>query len=102
MYSMHPETAFLAQDATWHNGRNYRYAFFRFSPGDLAPSYWINMGAMAISTLAGSLLIVNAPHAPYLLAALAFPAPARQTDLTVRPPLCQIRARISHATSLLT
>lgn len=28
----------------------YRYAFFRFSPGDLAPPYWINMGAMAIST----------------------------------------------------
>ncbi|MCB1426517.1 MAG: tellurite resistance/C4-dicarboxylate transporter family protein, partial [Notoacmeibacter sp.] len=23
----------------------YRYAFFHFSPGDLAPPYWINMGA---------------------------------------------------------
>jgi tellurite resistance protein TehA-like permease len=46
----------------------YRYAFFRFRPGDLAPPYWINMGAMAISTLAGSLLIANAsPDAPYLL-----------------------------------
>lgn len=44
----------------------YRYLFFRFSPDDLAPPYWINMGAMAISALAGSLLIVNAPHAPFL------------------------------------
>ncbi|MDG4880459.1 tellurite resistance/C4-dicarboxylate transporter family protein [Mesorhizobium sp. WSM4884] len=50
----------------------YRYAFFRFSPGDLAPPYWINMGAMAISTLAGSLLILNAPHAPYLMSLLPF------------------------------
>src|SRR5690606_29098408 len=32
----------------------YRYTFFRLSPADLAPPYWINMGAMAISTLAGS------------------------------------------------
>ncbi|THF55569.1 C4-dicarboxylate ABC transporter [Mesorhizobium composti] len=50
----------------------YRYAFFRFSPGDLAPPYWINMGAMAISALAGSLLILNAPHAPYLSSLLPF------------------------------
>lgn len=50
----------------------YRYAFFRFSPADLAPPYWINMGAMAISTLAGSLLILNAPHAPYLTSLLPF------------------------------
>ena len=45
----------------------YRYTFFRFSPGDLSPPYWINMGAMAISTLAGSLLVINAPDAPFLL-----------------------------------
>jgi tellurite resistance protein TehA-like permease len=50
----------------------YRYAFFRFSPGDLSPPYWINMGAMAISTLAGSLLIVNAPDAPFLESILPF------------------------------
>ncbi len=50
----------------------YRYAFFRFSPGDLAPPYWINMGAMAISTLAGSLLIANAPDAPFLRSLLPF------------------------------
>ncbi|HVO89016.1 MAG TPA: tellurite resistance/C4-dicarboxylate transporter family protein [Casimicrobiaceae bacterium] len=48
----------------------YRYTFYAFAPSDLAPPYWINMGAMAISTLAGSLLILNAPDAP-LLASLA-------------------------------
>jgi len=50
----------------------YRYAFFRFSPDDLAPPYWINMGAMAISTLAGSLLIENAPQAPWLMSLMPF------------------------------
>ena len=50
----------------------YRYTFFPLSPGDLSPPYWINMGAMAISTLAGSLLIINAPDAPFLLSLLAF------------------------------
>jgi tellurite resistance protein TehA-like permease len=50
----------------------YRYTFFRFSPGDLAPPYWINMGAMAISTLAGAVLITNTPHAPFLLSILPF------------------------------
>lgn len=50
----------------------YRYTFFRFAPGDLAPPYWINMGAMAISTLAGSLLILNAPDAPFLLSLQPF------------------------------
>ncbi|MGB6009178.1 tellurite resistance/C4-dicarboxylate transporter family protein [Castellaniella sp.] len=50
----------------------YRYVFFRFSPDDLSPPYWINMGAMAISTLAGSLLILNAPHAPFLVSLLPF------------------------------
>ena len=44
----------------------YRYLFFPFAAGDLAPPYWINMGAMAISVLAGSLLIVNTPDAPFL------------------------------------
>ncbi|HEY8595463.1 MAG TPA: tellurite resistance/C4-dicarboxylate transporter family protein [Devosiaceae bacterium] len=44
----------------------YRYTFFPFAPGDLSPPYWINMGAMAISTLAGSQLIANAPDAWFL------------------------------------
>ena len=50
----------------------YRYTFFKFSPGDLAPPYWINMGAMAISALGGSLLIVNSPDAPFLRSILPF------------------------------
>lgn len=50
----------------------YRYTFFPFSPSDLSPPYWINMGAMAISTLAGSLLILNSPEAPFLLSLQPF------------------------------
>ena len=44
----------------------YRYTFFKFSPSDLMPPYWINMGAMAISTLAGTLLIANSSFSPLL------------------------------------
>lgn len=50
----------------------YRYLFFRLAPRDLTPAYWINMGAMAISTLAGSLLVANAPDAPFLRSLLPF------------------------------
>ncbi len=50
----------------------YRYTFFRFSPDDLAPPYWINMGAMAISTLAGCLLIINSPDAPFIASLAPF------------------------------
>ncbi len=32
----------------------YRYTFVTMSPEDLVPPYWINMGAVAISTLAGT------------------------------------------------
>jgi tellurite resistance protein TehA-like permease len=35
----------------------YRYTFMEMSPADLAPPYWINMGAVAISTLAGTFLL---------------------------------------------
>ena len=44
----------------------YRYTYFRLEPDDLTPPYWINMGAMAISTLAGSLLLEHSADAPYL------------------------------------
>ncbi|MFY9894052.1 MAG: tellurite resistance/C4-dicarboxylate transporter family protein [Xanthobacteraceae bacterium] len=50
----------------------YRYTFFVLSPEDLTPPYWINMGAMAISTLAGALLVQNAPDAPFLASLLPF------------------------------
>ena len=42
------------------------------APGDLSPPYWINMGAMAISTLAGSLLIINSEDAPFLHSIVPF------------------------------
>lgn len=50
----------------------YRYTFFKFLPGDLSPPYWINMGAMAISTLAGAVLIKDTADAPFLLSVLPF------------------------------
>lgn len=50
----------------------YRYTFFSFAPSDLNPPYWINMGAMAISTLAGTRLIINAPHSHFLQELLPF------------------------------
>ena len=50
----------------------YRYSFFAFSPSDLSPPYWINMGAMAISTLAGARLVQNTPDAPFLASLLPF------------------------------
>lgn len=42
----------------------YRIVFLPLSATDLAPPYWINMGALAISTLAGTLLLQQAPAWP--------------------------------------
>lgn len=52
----------------------YRYTFFSLSPSDLAPPYWINMGAVAISTLAGTALIAAASggHSALLTELLPF------------------------------
>jgi tellurite resistance protein TehA-like permease len=50
----------------------YRYTFFTMSPSDLAPPYWINMGAAAISTLAGTNLVGAAPHSPVVDEILPF------------------------------
>jgi tellurite resistance protein TehA-like permease len=50
----------------------YRYTFFTLSPSDLAPPYWINMGAVAISTLAGTMLIASADRSPLLTELLPF------------------------------
>jgi tellurite resistance protein TehA-like permease len=50
----------------------YRYMFFTLSPSDLAPPYWINMGAVAISTLAGAMLVAAAPHSPAIEQILPF------------------------------
>lgn len=50
----------------------YRYTFFTLSPNDLAPPYWINMGAAAIATLAGTVLVGVAERSPVLLQILPF------------------------------
>jgi tellurite resistance protein TehA-like permease len=50
----------------------YRYTFITMSPNDLAPPYWINMGAAAIATLAGTMLVTAAPHSPVLQQVLPF------------------------------
>lgn len=42
----------------------FRYTFLPMSPADLTPPYWINMGAVAISTLAGATLFGQAPVSP--------------------------------------
>jgi tellurite resistance protein TehA-like permease len=44
----------------------YRYTFFPLEASQLAPPYWINMGAMAISTLAGTVLVKQADESNLL------------------------------------
>jgi len=50
----------------------YRYTFFVMKPVDLAPPYWINMGAVAISTLAGAQLILQSDSSSVLSDMLPF------------------------------
>src|SRR4051812_28111046 len=50
----------------------YRYTFFTMAPSDLAPPYWINMGAAAISTLAGTMLVAANMGSPVLIEILPF------------------------------
>lgn len=50
----------------------YRYNFFALAPEDFTPDYWINMGAMAISTLAGASLTQAAQQAVLLASLLSF------------------------------
>ncbi len=50
----------------------HRILFLPLSPGDLTPPYWINMGAMAISTLAGARLVGEAGRSPLLADLLPF------------------------------
>ena len=39
----------------------YRLVFFKLAPEALIPPYWINMGAIAITALAGSIICLNIP-----------------------------------------
>lgn len=44
----------------------YRFTFVNLTTVSLTPPYWINMGAVAITTLAGARLIIAAPEWPVL------------------------------------
>lgn len=44
----------------------YRWMFFSMKPEKLTPDYWIDMGALAITTLAGTLLLQAANHSALL------------------------------------
>lgn len=50
----------------------HRILFLPLRPGDLTPPYWINMGAMAISTLAGVRLVEEMGRMPLLLEVAPF------------------------------
>ena len=50
----------------------YRLTFVRLSSRDFGPPYWINMGAVAISTLAGASLIMRAETWPLIKPFLPF------------------------------
>jgi tellurite resistance protein TehA-like permease len=50
----------------------YRIMFRPLAPADLTPPYWINMGAVAISTLAGVWLVAAAPASDLLAPLVPF------------------------------
>jgi tellurite resistance protein TehA-like permease len=45
----------------------YRLLFFPLKPEKMAPPYWINMGAVAISTLAGATLLTSGKEVQFLI-----------------------------------
>lgn len=50
----------------------YRYTFKRLLPADMTPPYWINMGAVAISTLAGTTIWSQAAMSPIITELVPF------------------------------
>jgi tellurite resistance protein TehA-like permease len=50
----------------------YRFTFLALTTQNLTPPYWINMGAVAITTLAGSTLLLFADAWPFLAALRPF------------------------------
>ena len=50
----------------------YRFTFIPLTTTSLTPPYWINMGAVAITTLAGATLILNAASSSLLAELLPF------------------------------
>lgn len=80
--STDPDSALLLAQSLWLIGGMlyvvfisliiYRYCFEPLDGHALTPPYWINMGAMAISTLAGTSLILAADASPLLRQFLPF------------------------------
>jgi tellurite resistance protein TehA-like permease len=50
----------------------YRFTFLKVTAATLTPPYWINMGAVAITTLAGARLIQSTAEWPFLVEILPF------------------------------
>jgi len=50
----------------------YRMVFFPLRASEFTPPYWIDMGALAITTLAGSLIVTQAPASGPLVEVLPF------------------------------
>lgn len=50
----------------------YRLSFRTLLPEELDPTFWVNAGAVAITTLAGSELILRAGESPFLQSVLPF------------------------------
>jgi tellurite resistance protein TehA-like permease len=50
----------------------YRMSFFKMKAEEFAPPYWINMGAVAITTLAGSSIVLNTHELNFLTSMLPF------------------------------
>jgi tellurite resistance protein TehA-like permease len=50
----------------------FRYTFVHMTPDNLTPPYWINMGAVAISTLAGATLAEHAVLSPVISDVIPF------------------------------
>jgi tellurite resistance protein TehA-like permease len=50
----------------------YRFIFFKLDPEEMTPPYWINMGAVAITTLAGATLMLNSAKWEFLQEILPF------------------------------
>lgn len=50
----------------------YRFTFVHLAAENLTPPYWINMGAVAITTLAGATLMINASQWAFLEEILPF------------------------------
>jgi tellurite resistance protein TehA-like permease len=50
----------------------YRLIFITLTPQEFAPDYWVNMGAVAITTLSGAALILRAPAWAFLDSILPF------------------------------